>query len=105
MTDQINALMDKLNAMRGQTTMPPPTGRKKTRRATTFAVYRSGVSVNWECSGTEIAEDTGLGASTVFAACKRMGWKLTHGPTDKSDQMNRPSLVSMMSNPYAGNAT
>ena len=104
MTDQIDALMAKLNAMQGQTTMPQPTGRKKTRRATTFAVYRSGVSVNWECSGRDIAADTGLGASTVFAACKRKGWKLTHGPIDKSDAMNRPSLVRVMSNPYAGNA-
>ena len=97
MTDQINALMDKLNAMRGQTTMPPPTGRKKTRRAVTFAVYRSGVSVNWECSGREIAADTDLGASTVFAVCKRKGWKLLHGTSDQSSSMNRPSLVSMMS--------
>jgi hypothetical protein len=103
MTDQINALMEKLNAIRGQATIEPRANRRGTRRANDFAVWRAGRSVNWECTAAEIAADTRLTLPIVLKACKRRGWRLTHGGYNT----NRPAIDSIMAHPnmMSGGAT
>tara|TARA_R110000772_G_scaffold2734_6_gene9838 strand:+ start:2292 stop:2603 length:312 start_codon:yes stop_codon:yes gene_type:complete len=103
MTDQINALMDKLNAMRGQATIEPRANRRGTRRANDFAVWRAGRSVNWECTAAEIAADTRLTLTIVLKACKRRGWRLTHN----NYNADRPAIDSIMAHPnmMSGGAT
>jgi hypothetical protein len=99
----INALLAKLDAMRGQKTFTK--NRRGTRRANDFAIWRAGSSVNWECTAAEIAADTGLAANTVHNACKRYGWKLLHGRL--GGHAGRFAIDSIMAHPnmMSGGAT
>jgi hypothetical protein len=92
----ITNLLAKLDAMRGQKTITK--NRRGTRRANDFAIWRAGSSVNWECSGVEIAADTGVNVRSVQSTCKRRGWKLTH---DNIGSVNRPDVDLIMASPYA----
>ena len=74
-----------------------------TQRANDFRIWQVGKPAAWDCTAQEISADTGIPVHTVKATCKRRGWKLTHGNA-LWDDADRPSLVSIMSNPYAGNA-
>jgi hypothetical protein len=72
-----------------------------TQRANDFLIWRTGKPTGWDCTAQDIAADTGLSVATIKATCRRRGWKLTHGNARWND-VDRPSLVSIMSNPYAG---
>jgi hypothetical protein len=74
-----------------------------TRQANDFRIWQVGKPAAWDCTAQEIAADTGISVHTVKATCKRRGWGLSLGQ-QQYDDPNRPSLVSIMSNPYAGNA-
>ena len=97
----ITNLLAKLDAMRGQKTITK--NRRGTRRANDFAIWRAGMSVNWECTSQEIASDTGLTERVVQKACSRRGWNLVQGHY----HANRPAIDSIIAHPnmMSGGAT
>jgi hypothetical protein len=97
----ITNLLAKLDAMRCQKAFTKH--RRGTRRANDFAIWRAGMSVNWECTAAEIAADTGLTQTIVLKACRRRGWRLTHGGYNT----NRPAIDSIIAHPrmMSGGAT
>jgi predicted DsbA family dithiol-disulfide isomerase len=40
-----------------------------------FIVWRAASSVGWDCTISDIAEETGLSAKTVLNALNRKGWR------------------------------
>jgi len=73
---------------------------KSTRKqeANDFIIWRAGTSVDWDCTITEIARETGLNQSTVGDACRRRGWRLLNGKSDvwREDLVHRVDVVQMI---------
>jgi hypothetical protein len=70
-----------------------------TQRANDFIIWRAGMSVNWECTAKDIAEETGLSLTSVRETCRRRGWSIVHGDKGTSG-WNRRSVDNIMSSPY-----
>jgi hypothetical protein len=70
-----------------------------TQRANDFLIWRAGSSVNWECTATDIAEETGLSLTSVRETCRRRGWSIVHGDTGSSGR-DRRSVDNIISSPY-----
>jgi hypothetical protein len=76
-----------------------------TQRANDFLIWRTGSSVNWECTAQEIADETGLSPSNVLNTCKRKRWKLVHG--NNGGHAARHAVDTIISHPrmMSGGAT
>lgn len=48
--------------------------KQREQVANDFLIWRAAQSVGWDCTMSDIAEETGLNAKTVQATCKRRGW-------------------------------
>lgn len=62
--------------------------KQREQAANDFLIWRAAQSVGWDCTMSDIAEETGLNTRTVQTACKRRGWshKLVSGYTGHSDR-------------------
>ena len=76
----------------------PGQHRVRKKEANDFVIWRAGTSVDWDCTATELAEETGLSAVTILKTCKRRGWKLLNGNSDvwREDHAHRFDVVQIM---------
>ncbi|URC15572.1 DNA binding protein [Octadecabacter Antarctic DB virus 2] len=70
-----------------------------TKRANDFLIWRAGASVDWDCTASEIASETGLGIDTIWKTCKRRGWVLPHGHLGNV-YASRHATDTLMKSPY-----
>jgi hypothetical protein len=70
-----------------------------TQRANDFIIWRSGASVNWECTAKDIADEVGMSSANVLSICRRRGWKLQHGQKGQNF-LGRQGIDHIMASPY-----
>ena len=72
--------------------------RVRTKEANDFIIWRAGASVDWDCTATELAEETGLSSVTILKTCKRRNWSLLNGNSDvwREDHVHRFDVVQIM---------
>lgn len=73
-----------------------------TQRAREFVVWRSGNAVGWDCSFTDIANETGLSIVGVRSICMRRGWdkRMPRERRGTNIQGERMPVDKLMCNPY-----
>jgi hypothetical protein len=69
-------------------------GDRSTKRATDFMVWRAGSSVSWQCTSSEISDETGLSSSAVQKICRRKGWKLVHNASGLSRRRSIDTIIA-----------
>ena len=72
--------------------------RVRKKKANDFIIWRAGTSVDWDCTATELAEETGLSAATILKTCKRRGWRLLNGQSDvlREDLVHRFDVLQII---------
>lgn len=65
-----------------------------------FLVWRAANSVDWDCTVTDLVEETGLSMPTVISVLNRKGWRhrVNNNPHGNVDRL---SVDEAMRNPYA----
>lgn len=66
------------------------------RQATDFMVWRAGKALDWKCTATELAEESGINKATVHLVLNRRGWRnrITQAPS--VGRPGRYDLVEIM---------
>ena len=68
---------------------------KAVKAANDFRIWRAAESVGWDCTMSDLADETGLHYQTIISSCKRRGW------TERLNKGSHASFVERMDVDYA----